>query len=93
VLSALLICSVIATAVAFAAQNVFQKFTTPTRTALIFATEPVFAAVVGYFWANDHLTLAQVIGCLCILAGMLIAEIGGSHGDSDLQGSPEISPS
>jgi drug/metabolite transporter (DMT)-like permease len=95
VLSALLICSVIATAVAFAAQNMFQKFTTPTRTALIFATEPVFAAVVGYFWANDHLTLAQMIGCLCILAGMLIAEVGGNHEDPDLtpQGSPEVSPS
>ncbi|MGZ4031102.1 MAG: DMT family transporter, partial [Tumebacillaceae bacterium] len=93
VLSALLICSVIATAVAFVAQNQFQKFTTPTRTALIFATEPVFAAVIGYFWANDHLTLAQIIGCLCILAGMLIAEIGGNHEDSEPQPHPEASPS
>jgi hypothetical protein len=33
VLSALLICSLIATAFAFVAQNQFQKFTTPTRTA------------------------------------------------------------
>ncbi|TCP54761.1 drug/metabolite transporter (DMT)-like permease [Tumebacillus sp. BK434] len=79
VFSALLICSVIATAFAFVAQNQFQKFTTPTRTALIFATEPVFAALTGYLWAGDRLGTLQVIGCLLILGGMLVAELGGSH--------------
>lgn len=77
VLSALIICSVIATAFAFVAQNQVQKFTTPARTALIFATEPVFAAATGYLWAGDRLTAIQVIGCLLILGGMLIAELGG----------------
>ena len=81
VLWSLLICSVIATAVAFVAQNQFQKFTTPTRTALIFATEPVFAALTGYLWANDRLGPLQVVGCLMILGGMLIAELGGQHED------------
>lgn len=81
VFSALLICSVIATAVAFVAQNQFQKFTTPTRTALIFATEPVFAALTGYLWAGDRLGGLQVVGCLLILGGMLIAELGGQHED------------
>ncbi|ASS74904.1 EamA family transporter [Tumebacillus algifaecis] len=79
VFSALLICSVIATAFAFVAQNQFQKFTTPTRTALIFAMEPVFAALTGYLWAGDRLGTLQVIGCLCILGGMLIAELGGGQ--------------
>jgi len=78
VLSALLICSLIATAFAFVAQNQFQKFTTPTRTALIFSTEPVFAAITGYFWANDRLAVMQVAGCLLILAGMIVAELGGN---------------
>jgi len=82
VLSALLICSLIATAFAFVAQNQFQKFTTPTRTALIFSTEPVFAAVTGYFWAGDRLVTIQVIGCLLILAGMIVAELGGSNEES-----------
>lgn len=90
VLSALLVCSVIATAIAFAVQNQFQKYTTPTRTALVFSTEPVFAALIGYFWENDHLNAMQIIGCLLILAGMLIAEIGGNHEDSE---QPEVSPS
>jgi len=76
VIAALLICSIIATAIAFVAQNQFQKFTTPTRTALIFATEPVFAAATGYLWAGDRLTAWQWAGCLLILGGMLIAELG-----------------
>jgi drug/metabolite transporter (DMT)-like permease len=79
VFSALLICSVIATAFAFVAQNYFQKFTTPSSTALIFATEPVFAAATGYFFAGDRLATMQVIGCLLILGGMLIAELGGQQ--------------
>lgn len=79
VLSALLICSVIATAFAFVAQNQFQKFTSPTRTALIFATEPVFAAATGFLVAGDRLTAAQVFGCLLILGGMLFAELGGGQ--------------
>ncbi|HEU4965072.1 MAG TPA: DMT family transporter [Bacilli bacterium] len=89
VFSALLICSLIATALAFLAQNHFQKFTTPTRTALVFATEPVFAALAGYLWADDRLTLLQVIGCLLILAGMLVAEIGGNHEDPDPDPEPK----
>ncbi|PWK15831.1 DMT family transporter [Tumebacillus permanentifrigoris] len=88
VFSALLICSVFATAVAFVAQNQFQKFTSPARTALIFATEPVFAAATGYFWAGDRLTILQVSGCLLILGGMLFAELGGQDDKPD----PELLP-
>lgn len=89
VFSALLICAVFATALAFVAQNHFQKFTTPTRTALVFATEPVFAALTGYWWAGDRLTTLQVIGCLLILGGMLIAELGGHKDDPDPEPKPE----
>ncbi|MBL0387133.1 DMT family transporter [Tumebacillus sp. ITR2] len=89
VLWGLLICSVLATAVAFVAQNQFQKFTTPTRTALIFATEPVFAAITAYFWAGERLDVQQIIGCLMILGGTLIAELGG-HKDTP---EPDVVPS
>lgn len=75
---ALLICAVFATALAFVAQSQFQKFTTPTRTALIFSAEPVFAAITAYFWIHERLGLQALIGCALILAGMLMAELGGS---------------
>jgi drug/metabolite transporter (DMT)-like permease len=74
VFSALMITSIFATAFAFLAQTAFQKYTTATRVALIFAMEPVFAAVTAYFWANERLTYSAVFGCLFIFAGMILAE-------------------
>ena len=75
---ALLITSLFATAFAFLAQTKFQKYTTTTRVALIFAMEPVFAAATGYVWANERLTIGALIGCLFIFAGMIFAELPGS---------------
>lgn len=75
VLFALVITSLFATALAFFIQTNFQKYTTPTRVALIFATEPVFAAVTGYLWTGDRLSASAVFGCLLILLGMTFAKI------------------
>lgn len=72
---ALIITAIFATALAFLIQTRFQKFTTPTRVALIFAMEPVFAALTGYLWAGDRLSFSAMIGCLLIFAGMIFAEI------------------
>ncbi|MDP4105056.1 MAG: DMT family transporter, partial [Bacillota bacterium] len=72
---ALFITSVFATALAFLAQTNFQKFTTTTRVALIFAMEPVFAAITGFIWANDRLTLTAIFGCILIFLGMIFAEM------------------
>lgn len=72
---ALLITSVFATAIAFLVQTNFQKYTTTTRVALIFAMEPVFAAITGYFWAHDRLTYSALFGCVLISAGMIFAEL------------------
>lgn len=67
---------VLATCVAFSAQTLAQVFTTPTHTALIFATEPVFAAVFAVFLAGEQLSARAWLGCLLILLGMLVAELG-----------------
>jgi drug/metabolite transporter (DMT)-like permease len=72
---ALFITSVFATALAFLAQTNFQKFTTTTRVALIFAMEPVFAAITGFFWAHDRLTITAIFGCILIFLGMIFAEL------------------
>lgn len=80
---ALIVCAVFATVFAYVAQTQFQKFTTPSRTALIFSMEPVFAALTAYLWAGERLTVQAVAGCLLILAGMLIAELGGSDKEEE----------
>ncbi|MFD5848716.1 DMT family transporter [Cytobacillus pseudoceanisediminis] len=75
VVTALIVTSLFATALAFFAQTAFQRFTTPTRVALIFAMEPVFAAAAGFMWANERLSFSALTGCLLIFAGMVFAEI------------------
>jgi drug/metabolite transporter (DMT)-like permease len=64
-----------ATAIALAAQSWAQKHTTATRTALIFALEPVFAWVTSYFWNGEVLTLRASIGAAAVLAGILLVEL------------------
>jgi drug/metabolite transporter (DMT)-like permease len=43
--------------------------------ALIFAMEPVFAALAGYFWANERLSISALFGCILIFMGMVFAEL------------------
>ncbi|MEH7075495.1 DMT family transporter [Neobacillus drentensis] len=75
VIIALIITSVFATALAFLVQTNFQKYTSATRVALIFAMEPVFAAITGFYWANERLSYSALVGCILIFAGMIFAEL------------------
>jgi len=72
---AIIVTAVFATAAAFLIQNVVQKFTTPTRTALIFTMEPVFAALYSVLIGGEHLPANVLAGCALIFAGMVMAEV------------------
>jgi drug/metabolite transporter (DMT)-like permease len=75
VLVALLVTAVVATAFAFIAQTHIQRYSTPTRVALIFATEPIFAALADYVWNGHSLSPRGLLGCALILSGTLLTEI------------------
>jgi len=66
---------VLATSAAFGIQTLAQRFTTTTHTALIFAAEPVFAALFSFLLIGEALGTRQLVGCGLILAGMIVAEI------------------
>lgn len=68
----------LASTFAFGAQTVAQRFTSATHTALIFVSEPVFAALFSYALGREVLTARAWLGCGLILAGMLTAELGPS---------------
>lgn len=70
---ALAVTSILATALAFLVQNFMQKFSTPTRFAVVLATEPVFAAITSYLWAGDRLTERAIIGGGFIILAMILA--------------------
>jgi len=67
--------SIFATALAFLAQTALQKQTSSTRVALIFALEPVFAALTSYVFIHEVLNGRQLTGCLMIFTGMILAEL------------------
>ncbi|MDO3721913.1 DMT family transporter [Marinobacter sp. chi1] len=79
---AILIGGVLGTGLAYVAQTIGQKFLESWRVALIFTTEPLFAAVGGVLLLGESLSALAWIGGLFILAGMLVAELIDS-GESD----------
>jgi drug/metabolite transporter (DMT)-like permease len=75
VIGGLIATAVFATAVALAVQSWAQQHTTPTRTALIFALEPVFAWMTSYVVSGEVLTMRAGIGAVAVLAGIVLVEV------------------
>lgn len=75
VVFAVLTSAVLATALAFGLQSWAQQHTTPTRTALIFALEPLFAWVAAFVVEGERLSVRASIGGAAILAGILLVEL------------------
>jgi len=67
--------SVVCTSGAYLVQNVAQKYTSPSHTALIYTGEPVFAAFFGYIFLEELLSFRGTLGAVMILSGMLIVEV------------------
>jgi len=71
----LLVCSVIATVFAFLVQTSMQRYISHTNTALIFCTEPVFAAMYAWLVLNERFGVYGLIGAIFILVGMMISNL------------------
>jgi drug/metabolite transporter (DMT)-like permease len=85
-IAAVTVTAVLATAFAISVQNWAQQFTPPAHTALIFALEPVFAAVTSWIVLGERLGGRLFIGSAMILAGMVISEIWGGQQPSPVEG-------
>ncbi len=72
---ALGVTGLLATALAFSVQTWAQQYSSPTRTALIFATEPVFAWATSYVLLREGLSGRGIAGALLILSGILLVEL------------------
>jgi drug/metabolite transporter (DMT)-like permease len=76
--AALAVTAVLASAAAFLVQTRAQREVSPTKTAVILTMEPVFAGLFGFLLAGERLQARGWAGACCILAGMLVAELGRS---------------
>ncbi|HXA68224.1 MAG TPA: DMT family transporter [Bryobacteraceae bacterium] len=72
---ALVVTSLFATALAFSVQTWAQRWSSPTRTALIFSMEPVFAWATSYVLAGEMLSRRATLGAVLILSGILVVEL------------------
>lgn len=71
---ALLLCGILASAVAFVIQTWAQQVLVPSRVALILISEPAFGGVIGWLIAASAPT-QEVIGASLMIGGMVISEV------------------
>ena len=86
VLLALAVTSFFATTFAFWAQTHAQRRVPPSHVALIFALEPVFAALAGVLWAGEPFTLSMGVGSAFILGGILLTSLLPRSPESEGEG-------
>lgn len=74
-LFAIVFVAFLGTAVAIVVQTKAQSYLSATRVALIFALEPVFAAVAAYLVLGETLPAAAGFGAVMILCGVILAQL------------------
>jgi drug/metabolite transporter (DMT)-like permease len=73
--SALVVTAVFASALGFFVQTYAQQHAPPARTALILASEPVFAGLFGFLLAGDRLSAVAWSGAGLIMAAIVAVEL------------------
>ncbi|EFU41084.1 hypothetical protein PVOR_15684 [Paenibacillus vortex V453] len=67
--------SVVCSALGFILQTIAQKYTTATRTGLVFSLEPVFAAMFGFWFAHEIMNSVQYFGAALVFLSVVIASV------------------
>ena len=75
-LYSLLITGILATLLGIGAMVWAQKILSPSRTAIIFSLEPVFAALFAMLIIGDYLSIKEWAGGLLIIIGVIYSEAG-----------------
>ncbi|MBT1279283.1 DMT family transporter [Thermoanaerobacter sp. CM-CNRG TB177] len=73
--AAIVITGVFATAFAIVAQNTMQAYTTATHAALIFALEPVFAAIAAFLIGGEVMSFRAILGGIFMFTGIVLSEL------------------
>lgn len=71
----LIVCGLLASALAFYVQGYAQRVLSPSRTSMVLIMEPVFSLFFGMILLGERLTWRGWLGCALILAGMVITEL------------------
>lgn len=71
---AILYLGIISTTIAFLIQNIAQKYTSATKTAIILSTEAVFGTLASVILLGEKLSLKMFMGCGIIFLAIIITE-------------------
>jgi drug/metabolite transporter (DMT)-like permease len=73
--SALVITSLVASALGFLVQSYAQRHAAPARTALILAAEPAFAGLFGYLLQDERLSAVAWTGAVLIMIAIVVVDV------------------
>ena len=79
---AILYGGILSVGVAYTLQAVGQKYAKPSHAAIILSMESVFGAIGGALFLGEVMTIKATLGCILILAGILISQINFSPSQS-----------
>ena len=71
--------------IAYTLQVVGQKHASPAAAAIILSMETVFAVIGGFLVLGERLDGQEIIGCVLMLAGMMVSQLGSLRASPDLQ--------
>ena len=66
--------AIFATLITTAIITKFQKNVTPTKAAIIYSLEPIFASILAFFILNEKITNFGIFGAVLIFSGLIISE-------------------
>ena len=67
--------AIIEVAVAYTLQIIGQKYTPPAIAAVILSLESVFSVISGAVILGESMSFREIIGCICMLVAIVIAQI------------------
>ena len=73
--AAALFLAVFCTGIAFVIQAVQQQYTTASHVGLIFTLEPLFSAIVAYFFAHEVLSPRGYVGAALMMLSLVLMEV------------------
>ncbi|WP_158095053.1 DMT family transporter [Gottfriedia luciferensis] len=76
--------AIICTAAAYFIQMFAQCTISATEVGIILATEPIFAAITGYYYAGERLQEIGLIGCCFILVSTIVTQIRKSKSKNNM---------
>ncbi|MEO2202737.1 DMT family transporter [Paenibacillus pabuli] len=71
---AILALSLVCSAFCFIAQSVSLKYIAPVQLGLMYALEPIFAALVAFVFVGERLSMQGYFGALLVIGGILISQ-------------------